>query len=1054
MEPGFGIGVFDTRLEEGTLAPVGAGTFDSAYSEAGPQPGRPASADAASTWRPHMRGAQSVDLEVQTIRGGYPGLILGAAVAYRLGSETADTDWRSWDEPNLLTDWTTPLTAWGSVRTWEQVTAVVLPDSHALVVVARATSGDANAWAYDSRTDVWADLHDFTTNPGLEEPIALAYDEEGGRLVLFGGAGTVAGDRQQLAYQSTDGGTTWSIYSRGMYDAAVNASVGPMSVAPARGQDWLALAGTGLSYGQWASSDRGVTWNLVAAPLSGGLHHCLRATNGFVVAYARTADSFLCVRRISAARSSFEAAEEILAWSFATQNVVGCRDYDGALYLYATSTGGATQVLVSYDEGATWIEFQSSTGTREYALNSPGIQPTWRAAVPSAGSIFCVGTHELDTQWHACRFGGWTNVEGATRNDIGSLRLGPYRFGAGAGIDYVALEFPDTYGQWTRVGAAGTRSMSGADVGLEIACTQAQVERYQAANNASADYWCAGAGKHRVSAATQGLGGVGPVFNSGLCWEIVLDNGANRYTAHIEIGSDGLRVHDGGTQRASYALDATRWFHLRYSMQPGKITVWVRQAGTKWARIANGVTITGAASVAAGTYAIWGHLAAGVAGTSTLYTGYAFHSYASGFRHGLDSVASSDDAYSTGVLGLAYGRRLPGRSAAYPIPDATGSAEDVGFITAVGGPTYIGEQVALETDHVFGVGQVHPDQAASPRNPWRSTDTSQVSLVYDQGAPSWYGGALALAALAADLRTAVLELDDGAGAWSTVATLDKGVSGIFYTLSGTLAPRTGGASIDRYLQEGELVGGYVVMSTAGTPVARRIVRQSAGFWVFGGSVQTVRIEVDGIDGTELAAGSGEIVWPSGVLVAYPSADTPRRYLRIRIPGAQIVPDGTYSAGILSVARLFGVGADPGWDWSSLTRLQREESRGADGTPQYRETGPPRRVLTYGWPDGCDLRAMRRLVAAPSPVVASGGQPFGTSEDAWTVATQLATQLRSGEVPALVCPRLPSATSTLTDPTMWFYGVLQSEAVGVSSIVGTEGVDEVLRVDSLAFEELR
>lgn len=1056
--PTFGILVPETRANPDTL--LASGTGNALYTQAGPVPGHPVPEEASSRWRPQVRAAQSASLEAITVRGGYPGRDSGAAsIAVRVQGDS-DADYQSWDEPNLLTGWTTPDDAWGSSATWSDVAAAVNPTTNRILVVARSST-NTRAWRYDPRTEQWTVVN--TLGISLPEPIGLVYDEEAEQFVLFAGAAAGAsagGSKDYIAFSSSNEGDNWDIYSRGMYDSVIDAG-GPLKVASAVGLDWLALSYNGAATDQYASSDRGVTWNRVGVSITGTLHHPLRTASGWCVAYARTADSFLCVRLLGSARATFaDAAEEALS-AFAIQNVVGCRDYDGALYLYATRTNGDTYVYVSYDEGASFAAYVSSGSINELALSSAAVQPTWFSAVPAAGSIYCIGMHEADTQWHACRFGGWSNAEQASRGEVGSLALGPKRFGAGASsvsVEYIALEFPDTYGSWTRGGAAGTRTMSPATgVGFEISCTQAQVEQYTSTATNFQD-WAGGAAGH-VFVSGNDLGGAAPTFNSGCAWEIVLDNGTNRWTAYIEIGASGIKVH-GTAASAAINFTTTNPFHLRWVIRPNAIDVWYRTRGTaKWTRAVSGHALTAAATVADQTYAIFGHAAAATAGTSVLQTHYAYHSGESSFRTGLDTIATSDDDYTAGILGLAYGRRVPGRGSSYPLPMATSTAEDMGFLTAVGGPSHTTEIVALPADHTYGTQHLHPEYSPSPRRVWRSTDTSEVRLVWDQGSDlqaAWYGAALALVALRAVPRTIELGYDDGVGGWTTIGTLDKGWSGINYTRVGSLLiPRTGTATIARYFEEGELVGGYVVLSTAGPSVARRIVRQSAGYWTTAATSQRMRIQLEGVDGSETALGTGELVHHSGILVCYPAAEVSRRYLRIRITASQVTPEGYYE-GKLFVARVVGVHPAPSWDWTVMTELSRQTDRGEDGALVVRESGPPRRVLEYGWPDGQHLGQMRLLATDAEYIGVQAGVAIGTRMDAWAeVVALIEHRLRSGEVPAVVVPRLPTTDgTTITDRSQSLYGRVLSDAAGLHGILGREGVNEVVRGDSWAWEELR
>jgi hypothetical protein len=225
------------------------------------------------------------------------------------------------------------------------------------------------------------------------------------------------------------------------------------------------------------------------------------------------------------------------------------------------------------------------------------------------------------------------------------------------------------------------------------------------------------------------------------------------------------------------------------------------------------------------------------------------------------------------------------------VPDATASGESIGYLAAAGGATRAVETVSLPAGHAYPSEAIYPALYPSPRREWRATSPSEARWIWDQGADghAWYGGALAIPVLRADCREVEVSVDDGAGGWTVLGTLDKGWD-VSYTLSGsTLIPRSGTATIDRYLAEGELVGGYVVCSTGGGPVARRIARQSAGYWTTDSSEQQVRITIEGADGTEDTSGTGEIVHHSGVLVVYPSSALVRRYVRVRIHGAQDVP---------------------------------------------------------------------------------------------------------------------------------------------------------------------
>ena len=205
-----------TRLSPDTEAAQGSGTYESTYTQTGAVPGHPEPADATSRFRPAIIGAQSQSIDLITVRGGWPGRD-GAAVAYRLDTDSVDRDYRGWDDPNVLCDVISLAGGWQTATDWSHLACATVEETGIIVVVARSSTG-GQAFAYNPRTGTWTAGHNFSTDPGLDAPIALAYDTETRRLILWSGSGA-AGARRQLAYYSEDNGATWAIYSRGMWDA-------------------------------------------------------------------------------------------------------------------------------------------------------------------------------------------------------------------------------------------------------------------------------------------------------------------------------------------------------------------------------------------------------------------------------------------------------------------------------------------------------------------------------------------------------------------------------------------------------------------------------------------------------------------------------------------------------------------------------------------------------------------------------------------------------------------------------------------------------------------
>ena len=53
---------------------------------------------------------------------------------------------------------------------------------------------------------------------------------------------------------------------------------------------------------------------------------------------------------------------------------------------------------------------------------------------------------------------------------------------------------------------------------------------------------------------------------------------------------------------------------------------------------------------------------------------------------------------------------------------------------------------------------------------------------------------------------------------------------------------------------------------------------------------------------------------------------------------------------------------------------------------------------------------------------------------------------------VVVPQIPSQTETITDPSLYLFGLIEG-TVQAAQVVGDEGVDEYVRVESLTVTEL-
>jgi hypothetical protein len=75
-----------------------------------------------------------------------------------------------------------------------------------------------------------------------------------------------------------------------------------------------------------------------------------------------------------------------------------------------------------------------------------------------------------------------------------------------------------------------------------------------------------------------------------------------------------------------------------------------------------------------------------------------------------------------------------------------------------------------------------------------------------------------------------------------------------------------------------------------------------------------------------------------------------------------------------------------------------------------------------------------------------------TRDLSTSSDLRAGDLASADLPAVAVAAMPTATATITDPTLWVYGRLDL-LLSATGSTGVEGTDEAVRIDALTVSEV-
>ena len=1034
-----GFAVVDSRWKAANLRTNDAASGNSDYTEASPQPGQMELEADGNQGRLEISGGQSTTFYGKAALGG-DAAFNSSGIAYRIEGETSDKDWRGWNPPSFPQYWSYLRN--GSTdnyglcvnRQTQKVWAVIGVSGTLTVYQADATDG---SWS----SAVSSPLSDSFGQWGIAEHKGTLYFVTSGNATS--GIQTLTASESDfvfsLAFQQPKGVTFGGTTDRA--DLAID-DRGQMLFVVRRGDNNLY---------QFASQNFGATWSYIGT-LAG------QNTLGQVVAIPGGGFMVSSVGILAGVRilpDAFTPLDDVDTLSphgayVPTDGAFAAwADLDGAYYSLSDTSSGGIELRVSIDGGATWQLTECGLGN----FGSTADKLTNFRVLPYAGGALLHHATKADvntTIQHTAvwQLGGWAKVESeailsSTEDFDPANRLA---FGVSAftsGHTWLPFELPDNMaGVYTQVGAtAGVITTTG-EMDINTSASSGSYQNTLAAG--AATITC---GQFRVQSGgslTTADAGFGSRWADGVA----------DYRVRIYANTTQFVVYDVHGATALATITPAHDFRFGFTQilmyhDQADVQVWYRAPGfsTEWIHAVTSSAVTNAGASAATSLVYFGNLA-----TSTT------RSYWRGFY----AVSDTNDLqpFRSG-LSPTLGNRIRGRWLTVepiPVPNV-GTSTDHAFASMVRGPALRDEVMTIEPSHRYPVESVFPLDSASPSDEWRSTsDASDVRLSVDFTRDTALDGswALALGLVNTNLTACKLEGWDGS-AWTTLGTYNgaTGFSGLTYQLTGdVIRPDAATADAGRFLQAGEMVGGYAILDPAGTPKVRKIAYHTGGSWS-GDTTARPFIRLEGIDGTELATGTVKLVAPSGCLFVYLSGAASTHYERFSLlieASANETAEGYFKIGAAPLGAVTAVGQRWGRGWSRAHEPNVSSYGTEYGTIRRRQDGPNARRWSMSWQTGLNVRQLRQ--GLDNNYVSPNGtaQPLAADQDVWWQLVSVFEQAKGGEIPVIACARLPTSSgTTLTDPTAWLYGTL-SGTVQANNVVGDELDGEAMRVESITVEE--
>ena len=1003
----------------------------------GPRPGVAVPKSARTTLRPVITAAQTEAVTVGATRGGGVG---AAEIAYRLNSEAA-ADYRGWQSPNGPV-WTGMLNKHPLQRRLAGFDSATHPKTQDVYVPHVMDDVLLMArWRQSDWTNNITLIASGAANvyAGRIAATPTVHIQDTGRIVVWNNG---------LSFYSDDLGNTWQVYARDGFPIFDESGPLPLlsrlekqRVREVGGQlICIALEGLG-NWSQWASKDRGKTWDYVDRASAGtAMHDIDIAEMPDGTAYlAFTNDRFdaldcdaLALRLASAYQpitEVFSTAVTVFAGDATNKKfdrVAIASDPDGTLVMSAcyddtTATTGTHGIACKKLGQFGWFDYLSgmcNMGTDEMA-------PTNLASCWSLGQHIVITNNvprvsrsrsQDPSVLRMIALGGWSTLVG----DCSMRRLDSPAFGTYQARYWYPINVPSTGSAFSGFTTSGSATLTaeylqiaGTNYGYAAALPVAAFPPVFRPMGITAQWQCS------VQAADTS----GTNLSPGV--ELVTQASSARYRVRVVYRTGGIIVHDvlAGSAIANIIIDTSvpRIYHLhvtgtgavRFAIRSPGSTVWQQHTGT---------AIAGAGG-AAGNSVTFGSQGATTVAQSRWYWFQV--------RSTLDSAL--DELQNFWVTGRneLVGRPLNGLPTPVPV---IGTTTQQAYMHSEGGDAPDLAEFDVDAAHDYPAANMLPAVQPSPAVGWRSTSTAEQLIVFEPSKPSgtaqqsYLGKLIGLYVEGCNFRTLHLEGSDTGSSWTPLATLDLctdlGAAGaLSYKLTGevvTVEPASAEAA--KYIFGEDLRGSRVLLNAT---KSRKIAANLSGQWGSTGTTVRPALRLEAVDGTETAIATCMLQSHKGICFVDTSDLQYFKYWRIRIPAGQVIcdvgddPETGYRIGSMVLGEVVTFGAGTNSQWSETTDPNYTESVTRRGTKLRTKNGPPQRTWTMQWAEA------DRFLDSQSPdyVQRDNTMPLAARAEVYEQLRAIADRSDSFAVPMVALRYIPADGGNVTNPDAMLYGHL-------------------------------